>query len=440
MYSRIIKLIIFVGDLFLGYSIFKNRKYWKEIFNTSEDRIDSLQISNLEKVLSETASNVPYYKKLNLNLSSDPILNLKTFPILTKDILTQNEDQLISEKFQKKNLQASYSSGSTGKQSRIYMSKSEKSSNWGILLNIWEIQGYNLGDSIIQTGMSPNRGALKSVKDFIFKTNYVNAFSHSYTDLKAALMKSAKNKDNVIIGYASSLNVLAEIVLQEELNISVKNVISFGDKLFNHYKTNIEKAFNIRVKESYGSNEGLMVCFEDDIEYMYIISPHVYVEIVDEEGNEVPDGELGHVLLTRLDCFSMPIIRYKLGDLAIKLPKEKYPTKRKYNLPLLQKIVGRETDVIYLKNQERLTVHSFTGIFEYIPEIKQFKVVQEHTEGITIEYIKNVSFTEQALVKAESDLRDKIKDGTFQIEFKEVSYIAPSKSGKPQIVESSVKR
>lgn len=440
MYSRIIKLIIFIGDLFLGYSIFKKRKYWKEIFNTTKERIQELQTTNLQKVLRATVSNVPYYKALDISLSADPIVNLKKFPILTKEILTHNEDRLISEKFQKKNLQASYSSGSTGKQSRIFMSKSEKSSNWGILLNIWEIQGYNLGDSIIQTGMSPNRGALKSVKDFLFKTNYVNAFSHSYTDLKAALMKSAGNKNNVVIGYASSLNVLAEIVLQDNLQISVKSVISFGDKLFNHYKTNIEKAFKVRVKESYGSNEGLMVCFEDDIEYMYIISPHVYVEIVDDDGNEVPDGELGHVLITRLDCFSMPMIRYKLGDLAIKLPVEKYPEKRKYQLPLLQQIVGRETDVIYLKNQERLTVHSFTGIFEYIPEIKQFKVIQENPEGITIEYIRSNNFTDQALVRAESDLRDKIKDSTFQIEFKEVNYIAPSKSGKPQIVESSVKR
>jgi phenylacetate-CoA ligase len=136
----------------------------------------------------------------------------------------------------------------------------------------------------------------------------------------------------------------------------------------------------------------------------------------------------------------MPMIRYKLGDLAIKLPREKYPEKRKYNLPLLQKIIGRETDVIYLKNQERLTVHSFTGIFEYIPEIKQFKVIQKHTDGIIIEYIKSENFTDYALIKAESDLRDKIKDESFQIEFKEVNYIAPSKSGKPQIVESSVKR
>jgi phenylacetate-CoA ligase len=183
-----------------------------------------------------------------------------------------------------------------------------------------------------------------------------------------------------------------------------------------------------------------MIATQDDHPYYYILSPHVYVEILDDDNKPVPDGEMGHIIVTRLDTFSMPLIRYKIGDLGIKLPKDKYPKERKYAFPLLQKIVGRETDVVVLPDNRKLTVHSFTGIFEYILEIKQFKVVQEHTKGITIEYIKSINFTDQALVKAESDLRDKIRDSTFQIDFKEVNYITPSKSGKPQIVESRLKK
>ncbi len=87
-----------------------------------------------------------------------------------------------------------------------------------------------------------------------------------------------------------------------------------------------------------------------------------------------------------------------------------------------------------------MVVHSFTGIFEYIPEIKQFKVIQEDRTGIIIEYIKAKTFTNSAIEKATKELRKYIKDEKFSISFKEVDYIAPTKSGKPQIIESRLKK
>jgi phenylacetate-CoA ligase len=402
--------------------------------------LNELQRKNLSEVLAYAVKKVPFYTYLNIELNGNPYEDLKKFPITTKDTLRDHEDALISNDFTKGKLLASYSSGSSGIQSRIFMNKKEKSSNWGILLNIWMDQGYAFGDPVLQTGMSPSRGILKSIKDVLFKTTYINAFSHSEYELKKAVLKSVKKKNIVLIGYASSLNVIAEIVLKDNLNLQVKSSISFGDKLFDSYKKNIEKAVHVKVKESYGSNEGLMIAFQKDLEFMYIMSPHVYVEILDDEGNPVEDGEMGNIVVTRLDAFSMPLIRYKIGDLGILLPKEEYPKERKYQYPLLKKIIGRETDVVYLKNKKRLTVHSFTGVFEFIPEIKQFKVIQENTAGILIEYIKEKGFSNEILKKITEEIQKQINDSSFQIRYVEVDTIPPTKSGKPQIVESRLKK
>ena len=139
------------------------------------------------------------------------------------------------------------------------------------------------------------------------------------------------------------------------------------------------------------------------------MSPHVYLEILDNMNQPVKDGQLGNVVVTRLDGYSMPLIRYKIGDLAIKLPKNKYPKKREFNYPLLEKIIGRETDIILLPNGEKMVVHSFTGIFEYIPEIKQFQVLQENINTITIKYIKSEKFTPIILNKITKDRKPPIK-------------------------------
>ena len=86
---------------------------------------------------------------------------------------------------------------------------------------------------------------------------------------------------------------------------------------------------------------------------------------------------MGRIILTKLDGFAMPLIRFDSGDLGIKLPSNKYPIKRKYNFPLLQKVIGRNTDIITSPNGKILVVHTFTGIFEHYSEIEQFQIIQD---------------------------------------------------------------
>lgn len=104
----------------------------------------------------------------------------------------------------------------------------------------------------------------------------------------------------------------------------------------------------------------------------------------------------------------------------------------------MQQIVGRDTDVVLLPNGKKLIVHSFTGIFEYITEIKQFKVIQENINEILIEYIKTSKFTNKALDNATIELQKHIRDKNFKINYKEVDFIPSTKSGKPQIIESKL--
>ena len=174
-----------------------------------------------------------------------------------------------------------------------------------------------------------------------------------------------------------------------------------------------------------------------DLPYYYIMSPHVFIEILDENNNEVEDGVLGNVVVTRLDSRSMPLIRYKPGDLAIKLKKDDYPKSRKFNFPLLEKIIGRDTDIIISPKGNFLIVHFFTAIFEFEESIKQFRVVQTSSDKFKIEYIKNRNFKTSTIEKLEKEMCVKAKE-KLNIIWLEVFCIPPTKSGKPQIIESNL--
>ena len=243
--------------------------------------------------------------------------------------------------------------------------------------------------------------------------------------------------DYVFAGYASSLFVISKIALENNIKLNFKTAISWGDKLFDHYKSSIQDAFNCKTFETYGSAEGFMIGAQKDLDYLYEMSTNVLVEILDDNNNEVAYGEIGNVIITNLNGYSVPLIRYKIGDLAIKLPAEKYPKNCELNLPIFQKIVGRDTDIVKTTSGNFMVVHSFTGIFEHVPEIKQFCVVQNNLSGIEILYIIDEGFNLQILSNIENQILECLNE-PFEIIFKEVDEILPTTSGKPQLIVSNL--
>ena len=435
-YSFILEnLILPIGETIFGSTYTKYLIRFREIVTRSEKEITDFQSLKLNEVLQNAIENSPHYQNLNIVINANDILqNLKKFPVLDKMVLREQIDNLIT--CDKQKLIKNSTSGSTGIQTNVYVTKDEQSQYRAAQTIWWEWAGFKIGEPILQTGLATGRSMEKRLKDFFFKTYYLFAFGLTKENATGAFIWSKKSKP-FLGGYASSLYVLSQ--LAEENNVCVKfnSAISWGDKLFDHYKKNIEKVFDCKIYETYGAGEGLMIASQKDLEFMYIMSPCVYVEILDDHGNEVADGEMGHVVVTSLIHKAMPLIRYKLGDLAIKLPKSEYPKDRALNLPILKKVVGRETDIVRTPSGKRLIVHSFTGVFEYYPSIKQFCVIQSELNGITIEFIRGTDFEISVLDKVQNELLKFIVED-FKIEFKEVSNIPPTKSGKPQIIISKI--
>ena len=429
-------LILPLGDFATGGSFLAELKKARHVANQSADALHSMSLQKLEKLLKHATTHARFYAPYATAqagpeaehwLSSFPILDKKTLRANTNDLVTRPIDGLIK----------CASSGSTGFQSITYLDKKQRSITRAVQTLWWEWAGYKLGAPILQTGITPNRGSEKKIKDALFSTHYLQAFSHSKAEAITALSWAKKQHQPVLGGYASSLYVLATMALELGIEVKFKTAITWGDKLFDHYRTTIEKAFGCKTFETYGSAEGFMMAGQADLNMLYQMSPYVFMEILDDNGNPVPDGQMGNVVVTNLDSFAMPMIRYKIGDLAIKLPKEHYPLQRQFQFPILQKVVGRDTDLVKTASGKYLVVHSFTGIFEHLPQISQFCVIQNELSGITIEYIPGQGFEPSILKHIEQKILGYLQE-SFDIQFKAVTHIPPTKSGKPQLIISNL--
>lgn len=434
MYSFFLnKILLPLGSLFFSGNYSSYLQQWKKYDEMSAEALEQIQAEKLSEILEYASTKVPYYQNLNLPNQA----TLKDFPILTKNILNTETEKLISEEFKKQKLEKNHSSGSSGVQSFTYMSFDHKFYLRALQTHWWTWGGYKPGESLIQTGISPNRTLPKKLKDIFFRTKYLEAFALNRKTIVNILRESEDKKTKHLAGYPSALNEMALIANSENKVYQFKSLISYGDKLFDNHKKNFEKAFqNPIIVNTYGCAEGLLMACQVEIPYYYIMSPHVFIEIVDDDGNSLKDGERGQILITCLSNFAMPIIRYKLGDLGIMLPKEDYPKNTKFNYPLLKEITGRETDVIKAPNGNILIIHSFTGIIEYYEEIKQFKVIQISKDKIVIEYItKNKGELSTNTQREIEERLLKLVENSMEIQFVQVKNILPSPSGKPQIVE-----
>lgn len=428
-------IIIPSGDFLLRSSFNFHLKNIRKETVLSSAQLDKLQKEKLNRVLSHASSQSIYYAALSVKGISNPVAWLKNFPVLTKEVLNAQRNNFLTAPVRK--LNKHNSSGSSGVQVTVYLSDEEQDIDRATQVLWWEWAGYRIGNPIVQTGMNPKRSFVKRLKDFFFRTKFIMAFSHSVPDLENALAWASKKRQPVLAGYASSLYVLAKLAGEMKLTIPFKTVITWGDKLFDHYRTKIEKTFQAKVYETYGTGEGFKIAAQKDLPYMYIMTNNVYLELLDDEGNEVEDGKMGHVVVTSLNGYAMPLIRYRIGDLAIKLPKDKYPEKRDLGFPLLQRVVGRDTDLVKTQSGKYMVVHSFTGIFEHVPEITQFCVIQRELSGIEIEYVPALNFQPQVLERIRLQIISALGE-EFVINFKAVSEIKPTKSGKPQIIQSKL--
>lgn len=306
-YNHLLERIIFpTGDLIEGGEFMRWLQQYRREQWFSAEQLQQLQRERLDRILSFARQNVPIYANIAAPLG-DPFNDIKQFPIIRKTTVKNSIGQFLTQPQEK--LIASSGSGSSGVQTTVYLDKSAQASQRAMQLLWFEWCGYRMGNSILQTGITPKRSFIKWTKDRFLRTSYISAFNHNASSLKNVLLEVKKNPRQYLFGYASSLYLLAQTAIDLEIpGIKFDYAVSWGDKMFPHYREKIRRAFDCETLDTYGCTEGAMIAAQCTAGNFHLSVNQCYVEIVDDDGNPLPHGEIGKVLVTRLDNFAMPLI------------------------------------------------------------------------------------------------------------------------------------
>ncbi len=150
--------------------------------------------------------------------------------------------------------------------------------------------------------------------------------------------------------------------------------------------------FGCPVRTNYYCNEVWAIANECEHGRMHEFPDNVVLELLDDEGQPVPDGTPGQVVVTGLNGFAQPFIRYRLGDLAVRSPDRNCPCGRK--LPILERIEGRDDDVFVHPDGRaihpaKITVAVKSPCFEHpgLQVFRDYQIVQTAPDHVVVRVV-----------------------------------------------------
>ena len=425
----------------LLYYLWKIRKAQR----LSPSELEKLQNRKLRAIVKHAYENVPYYHELfnSAKLKPEDIRvkeDLVKIPITTKKVLQKLS---ISERVTKgvdiSKCIKCRTSGSTGEPLDMFLSKRELCYRIAMQTRVY---GLNLTEkkvNILDRTPLPPQGSpatiFRKLKQYL---NHLGLWRRYYFSLfeepQELVSKLLEIKPDVIETQPSTMRLISEFVRENNITrISPKSIFTRAELLSREDRKQIETVFGTKLTDLYGIIEFGIVAWECEKHPGYHInSDIVLVEAIKD--NQQVYGEEGEMICTDLINYTMPFIRYAVGDIVI-LSKEKHNCGR--NFPLIRLIEGRSNDFVTLPSGKILPPILLIITLEKIEGISQFKLIQENINVFDVQIVKGQNFKETIIEEVKHVLREILGRNT-RININIVSEIPREKSGKIRPIESKI--
>jgi phenylacetate-CoA ligase len=243
-------------------------------------------------------------------------------------------------------------------------------------------------------------------------------------------------RPQILTGYPSSLQVLAESLKRDGVTIfSPRIIITGGEMLWPPARSVLEETFRAPVRDCYGAEELGHAAWECPRGGGYHLAVDCGVFEVLVGDRPASPGEEGELVLTTLHNRAMPFVRYRMGDRGALHPE---PCPCGCPFPRLTRITGRSDDLLQLPSGE--WVHSSVARFPWVysKEIRQFQIIQWAAGRFELLLVTGGPLCEAF----HSEIRDHFERhlGATVVEIRRVSHIPPEPTGKLRSIICKVPR
>ncbi len=453
MYNSFLsKFMVPIFDYSMGTQVKKCLREFEESQWWPRDKILELQNQRLMSLVKYAFENTSYYRRIftERGLTPNDITcseDLKKLPVLTKQIVRDNLNSLISKNVSPEQIRKRQTSGSTG-EPLTFFSEKNKGISWSYAASqrAYGWAGYQIGDKCLFIGQKPEYHSLtervrETTKNYLERMRKFDVQSLSVNAIPSVVKVIKDFRPEFIRGYPAALYLIARYLEREDItDIRLKAIMTIAEKTDDYQRELFRKVFKCEVFSLYSAGEAPNIAAECSSHAGYhITAENVIVDIVDDCDIPVPAGKDGRILITNLRNYVMPFIRYDIGDVGA-ISDDVCSCGR--NLPILKKLEGRTSDFIFTKKGRAipgLALHQH--FLARLEGVAQWQIVQESYDKVSVKLVLDGVYPKTHTDKITSEILSRYNpilanDMNVVVEF--VESIPLTRTGKRRFIISKV--
>lgn len=442
----LVKALIYpMHERVLGRRTFECLSSLETLQWASPDRLADLRLEKLKALLRHARDKIPFYRERFAAAGFDPervesFEDLAALPPVSKAEIKANLERMIWKDCPGGLIRYN-TGGSSGEPLGFYFDKRRQAWDKAARMLTHRWFGHDVGDRELYLWGSPvelsKQDRLKRLRDALTNELLLSAHDLSKAHLESFHATMARFRPESVFGYPSSISLFCEMCAGQGLDLKglgVGTIFTTAEVLYEHQRKIIGDSFGgIPVADSYGSREGGFVCQQCPEGSHHVMDPNYILELLTPDGPAKP-GEDGEIVLTHLDAWGMPFIRYRTEDMA-RAGQGRCPCGRTFSI--LKDIRGRSTDFVVTPDGRWQHSSSLTYTIRSIEGIERFKIFQEAVDDVRVLIKPSPAYPRDGDERVREGFRKRMGPGV-RVTVSHVPDIPRDKSGKYRYVVSKV--
>ena len=362
----------------------------------------------LRRHLRHVSVNSPYYREKlrGIDIEHFTLDSLSQLPLTDKSDISKYNDQFQAVSG-RSIADLAFSSGTTGQPTKIVYTR-----------NDLDRLAYNEAQAFRGCGMTEedlvlltctiDRCFIAGLAYFLGATTLgASVIRNGHGTISSHLDVIQRTSPTAVVGVPIFLLKLAKYITSQGVNLaeaSIRRLVCIGEPLRDrdlcllNVGRELERLWGAKVFSTYASSETITTFCECESQQGGHVSADLgIVEIVDESGHNVSQGDAGEIVVTPLQIEGMPLVRFKTGDISFIAGTSCLCGR---NTVRLGPILGRRKQMMKIRGTS-IYPQSVQAVLDELPQVKEYY----------LRVLNNESFSEHltihiALADGQSDAND----------------------------------
>ena len=402
------------------------------------EKLEELLRRKLRALLKYCHENIPYYRRQFDEIKARPEdfqrpEDLAGFPILDKETLRDHAAEFLNPAFDRSEWIKYRSSGSTGIPLELWYTPAERLR-----------MGHTVTRELLFSGLKPYHRLVNiteprhsSLKNrWYHRLGFMSEqFLSVYDQSQLNLSRLAELRPDAIIGFPSVLMLIGLEMEKARKPLRPKLMFTLAEVLTPEDRTVLQRQWGTNPLDLYGANEVGHIAFQCPRRQGYHINADsLHVEILHGD-RPAGAGERGEVVVTNFDLRVMPILRYRVGDVAAHMEGS---CSCGCTFTRLGEIAGRSDGFVVGGDGQLFSALEISLLLKPLTSVRQYRLIQDQPGSLTVEWV-----AKDSEAAPEDQIRQLLSArlGTqMAMVLRRVEELRPEKSGKIRTVISNLPR